>query len=175
MAVYAHVANGEIVEIFTPPNGIDISDCFHSSMTWVDITGRSPPPQVGWTAMQASGIWVMSPPAVASISPAQQAQGILGTSAQVVSISQPNLNGTYPIDAESRLNIMALMISIGTNKTFTDGSTVFNMLDIHGNPHAFDIDHFRSFATVIGDFVTALKMVSAGKTDDIPPQPLEIM
>jgi hypothetical protein len=175
MAVYANVANGTIIEIFTPPNGIDMADCFHSSLTWVDVTGRNPPPQVGWTAMEMNGLWGMGPPVAPPISPVQQAQALLGTGVRIVSMSRPDLNGMYPIDAESRMNVMAEMISIGTNRSFTDGSIVFDMLDMEGNPHAFDIDHFRSYATAIGDFITSLKMVSAGKINDIPPQPLHII
>src|SRR4051812_15472061 len=132
MAIYAHVAGDVIVEIFTPPPGMAIEQLFHSSLIWVDITGRNPQPQVGWNAVFNGGIWTIAAPVLSTPTPAQQAQAILGTSVQIVSSSQPALTAIYPIDAESRVDVMAEMLSISANHVFTNGQTTFGVLDIAG-------------------------------------------
>jgi hypothetical protein len=175
MAVYAQVANGIVVEIFSPPPGLTIEQCFHAALTWVDITGRFPQPQVGWTATFSSGIWTMAPPVPVTLTVQQQAQAILGTSVQVVSASRPALSGTYPIDSDSRIDVVAEMLSIGANQTFTNGTTTMNILDTSNNPHTFDVPHYTSYAVQIGVFITALKMAAAGKSTTLPTQPMQIM
>jgi hypothetical protein len=174
MPVYANVTNGRVAELFTPPHGLTIEQCFHPGMTWVDITGRIPQPQVGWNATMSGGIWTMAAPIIAPPTLAQQAQQILGTAVQVISTSQPSLNGTYPIDNESRVDVMAEMISLGANGTFTNGLTTLNVLDTSLNPHAFNIPQFQSYATAVGNFVTSLKMTVSGKLNVLPQQPIII-
>ena len=175
MAVYAQVAGGVVVELFSPPPGMTIEQCFHAALTWVDITGRFPQPQVGWTATFNSGIWTIAPPVPVTLTVQQQAQAILGTSVQVVSASRPALSGTYPIDAESRIDVVSEMLSIGANQTFTNGATTMNLLDTSNAPHTFDVPHFQSYATQVGLFVTGLKMAAAGKLATLPTQPVHII
>jgi len=175
MAIYAHVAGGVIVEIFTPPPGMTIEQLFHSSLTWVDITGRNPQPQVGWNAVFNSGLWTITAPILSTPTPAQQAQAILGTSVQIVSSSQPSLTAIYPIDPESRVDVMAEMLSIAANQRFTNGQTTLGVLDIAGGVHTFDIPHYQSYATAIGQFVTVLKLVAAGTMNTLPKMPVQII
>lgn len=47
--IYAHIQDGAVFELFTPPEGVAITDCFHPGMTWVDVTSVSPEPQPGWS------------------------------------------------------------------------------------------------------------------------------
>lgn len=175
MALYAHIVADVIVELFTPPNGISINDCFHSALTWVDITGRNPQPEVGWTATSANGIWTIVPPIAPTLTPAQQAKNVLSTAVQIFSASQPSLSGVYPIDSDSRIIIIAEVVSISVNQAFTDGSTALQILDISNNTHEFDIPHFLSYAKEIGQFMTSLQMVAAGTSDTLPKQPVQII
>lgn len=175
MAVYAQIAKDKVVEIFSPPNGMTIEQCFHSSLVWVDITGRYPEPQAGWDAVFSGGIWTITPPVTPDLTPAQQAQAALGSGVQIASFSNPSLNATYPIDAESRINIMAEMISLSTNGIFTNGAEVIDWLDVNARTHLFDADHFRSYAMAIGIYVTALKQIIGGVITTLPSQPVRII
>lgn len=47
--IYARIQNGVVFELFAPPEGVPIEECFHADMDWVDITDVSPQPQPNWT------------------------------------------------------------------------------------------------------------------------------
>jgi hypothetical protein len=172
---YARISGDQIVEIFTPPPNISIDDCFHQTLLWVDITGHTPDPQPGWSAVFQSGIWILTEPVVPTPTPAQQATSLLELSALVESTSDQTLNAAYPVGVEARMNVMAEMISLNVNGTFTNGETSVDWLDINSQIHTFDADHFRSYARVIGAYITALKQVAAGIGTTLPAQPLQIM
>src|SRR4051812_45516279 len=158
---YAHIANAKVVEIFTPPPGMSMSQLFHPNLIWVDITGRNPQPQPGWNAIQQSGAWVLTPPVAVPLTPAQLAQQALASGVAVESNSTPDLNGVYAIDAESRTDIMAEMLSLSGNQTFTNGNLMIDWPDVGMKPHTFDVTQFHSFATALGNYITSLKQVMA--------------
>lgn len=49
--IYAHVIDGVVRELFSPPSDVPIADCFHADIVaqFVDVTSVSPEPQPGWT------------------------------------------------------------------------------------------------------------------------------
>ncbi|XQU68219.1 tail fiber assembly protein [Cupriavidus sp. H18C1] len=47
MREYARIYAGEVAELFATDG--DIGEMFHPDLKWVDITGASPKPEVGWT------------------------------------------------------------------------------------------------------------------------------
>jgi hypothetical protein len=172
--LYAHIANGKVVEIFTPPPGMSMSQLFHPNLVWVDITGRNPQPQPGWDAVQQSGAWIITAPVARPVTNADRARNLLASSAQVQSVSNDQLNGNYPIDAETRADLMAEMVSLAVNATFTNGATSLDWPDTDGNFHSFDIERFRSYATAVGVYITTLKRIANGASDPLPTQPIKI-
>lgn len=61
MQTYARIHDGIVVERIATDR--DITMMFHPSLVWVDVSGISPQPQVGWSAIQSSGAWSFGPPA----------------------------------------------------------------------------------------------------------------
>jgi hypothetical protein len=47
MTTYARIADGAVAELFTPPDGFSITDCFAPGMEWVDVGSSGAAP--GWT------------------------------------------------------------------------------------------------------------------------------
>ena len=84
-------------------------------------------------------------------------QVALNAGANISSISNPALNGTYSIDDSSQFTIVAMFVSVAINGTFTDGSTEKAWLDQTGQFHVFGLDEFQTFATAIASYVDALK------------------
>ncbi|SEO76138.1 virus tail fibre assembly protein, lambda gpK [Luteibacter sp. UNC138MFCol5.1] len=60
MKTYARIDSEQVVEIITTDG--DISEMFHPSITWVDVTSMEPEPVEGWSATNDSGEWILSPP-----------------------------------------------------------------------------------------------------------------
>lgn len=65
---YARIYDGLVVEFFETDG--DITEMFHPSLIWVPIDGLSPPPEYNWTAVQQSGVWVLSAPVIIPPDPA---------------------------------------------------------------------------------------------------------
>ncbi len=57
--MWARIENGTVAEL----TDVDPDGRFHPSLAWISYAGIVPPPQIGWTATEANGIWTMSPPA----------------------------------------------------------------------------------------------------------------
>lgn len=63
MSTYAHIVAGQVAEaLFTPPEGVAISECFHPSLLWVDVSTVTPQPQPGWSASEHNGVWSFAAP-----------------------------------------------------------------------------------------------------------------
>jgi hypothetical protein len=172
---YAHIVGGRITEIYSPPPGMNMPDLFHPNLVWVDITGRNPQPQPGWTATLQNGVWVMTPQIAPVMTMAQQALQALTGYVQIESVSTPLLNGNYSVSADTRVDLMAQMVSLAANNAFTNGVQSIDWPDVDLRLHSFDPAHFRSFATAIGSYVTALKQVVSGASNAMPTQPVQIM
>ncbi len=93
------------------------------------------------------------------------------TTLQIVStLYGTSLNGTYPIDAATQVKVQAIALYIAANGKFPAGLSNMPWPDSSGTLHYFPTTaEFQAFATVIGDFVTALDL---GMT--LPNQPVSI-
>jgi hypothetical protein len=91
------------------------------------------------------------------------------TSIQIVSSSTPALNGTYAIDPAMQQKAMGIALYISVNGRFPAGQTTLPWPDVSGAAHVFETTaQFQSFATAIGDYVTALTLRQT------PSQPVTI-
>jgi hypothetical protein len=172
---YAQISNGTVWEIITPNDAISnlYSPSFVAGL--VNITGRYPVPQVGWTATKVSGVWQFAPPTSPTPTLAQRAQLMLVSGIQVASASNATgLNGTYPVDPETRSDYQAEMISLLVNKTFTSGATTIALPDVSGVMHTFTTAQFTSFVTVLGSTITTLKQIAVSGTGTLPTPPVSI-
>jgi hypothetical protein len=62
MTTYARILAGAIAELFTPPVGVPMSECFNPALVWVDVTSVTPEPKPGWTATETAGAWTFAAP-----------------------------------------------------------------------------------------------------------------
>lgn len=175
MTTYARADNGLVAELFTPPAGIPITDCFHSGLVWIPCDAF-PGIIQGWLATETDGVWSFSArPAPPGPTPAQQAEAALNAGVQIVSTGTPSLNGTYECDADSQHRMMAVVLYTVINNTFPGGLSSYGWMDKGNNPHLFTgIDQFKEFATRIADYVSALEQVQFGVTSQLPGQPVTI-
>lgn len=137
-------------------------------LAWVDISSASPAPEVGWTLSGSTFTAPASPPA---LSLAQQAVVALSAGLAVTSTGTPAINGTYALDLESRSDIMAEIVSLLKNSTFTNGTTTLPFTDISGALHDFQVTVFEALATEIGNYVGALKAIIASNSGTLPAAP----
>ena len=110
---YARIDGGLVVELFSTSG--DITQIFHPSLIWVDITTLSPAPQAGWSANQAAGAWTFAAPPAQTLAQAQAVQIALIEGAYQNAIQQPvtYMGATFQADASSQ-NVLAKSLFAGS-------------------------------------------------------------
>jgi hypothetical protein len=174
MSICARIASGAVAELFTPPSGVDVSNCFNPALTWVDVTSVSPAPQPGWTATETAGVWTFAAPVVPTPTLAQQAQAMLDSGLQIVSTGTPALNGTYACDPATYQRVGGIVAAIGASLGLPGGGGTFNWPDISGTPHSFSAANFSALAKAMMDFEYALNTIIGANSGTLPSQPVTI-
>jgi hypothetical protein len=178
MSKYARIANGKVVEFFSPPAGITLAQCFHPKVAaqFVDVTNAAPPPQLGWVATQSGSSYTFAEPAAPPAPTlAQQAQKALAKGLTISSKSTPALNGTYNISPGSQQKMNAVALYIAVNQKFPGGSLTFPWLDVSGTSHIFlNTPEFFAFATAVADYVAQLDMIIATGAGTLPASSVTI-
>lgn len=161
--VYLRVENGAVIEMYQPPDGIAITDIFAPPQVWVERPADSSA-MPGWTATQAGDVWTFTPPSpLPPLTLAQQAVMALGQGLAVSSSGNPELDATYACDPGQWVKVMAISQYVAVNGTFPNKQTSLPMKDMAGTPHTFpSTTVFQSFATAVGDYVTALNLIIDG-------------
>jgi hypothetical protein len=177
MTTYAFGAAGLVFEIFTPPAGQAIGDCFPASMPWVECPSDV---AVGWTMTEVNGAWtfaapVVVPPSAAAVATASFTAAI-AAGVTISSTSTPALNGIYGLDDVSLNRITAEQVYIATKGTFTNGGATRSWKDMAGAPHTFpSTAAFTSFAEAVAQYedalIAAYDAAIAGGTWTAPTQP----
>lgn len=159
---YARIADGAVAELVTLDAAIPIAAAFHSSLTFVDVTGISPAPQQGWTysAPNTFAAPVPVPPTAAQVFAAAVAAGI-----QIASTGTPALNGTYAITADAKGTIDGVYSGIKDGDGLPGGGATFNYSDITEAAHTFSATTFPPFAKAVRDYLYAL---SQGQAPTLP-------
>ena len=166
MTLYARSVSGIVVETFTPPDGVVIADCFTPDLVAQFVAVPSGQAVVaGWT-FDGTNFAAPTPPPPPSL--AQQAVAMLAAGCQITSTGTPALNATYPCDPTTQADIQAELISLMLNNTFTNGTTTLLWLDATNTPRAFSVAAFKAFATAVGTFVGALKIIAATNSGTLP-------
>jgi hypothetical protein len=105
------------------------------------------------------------------------------TTLQIISTSNPALNGTYSFDDLAQQNIIAeaLYIQIATSQgapTFTNRQDTRDWIDAAGMRHTFTIDEFISFGQAFAQYADAMfeetVRVKTGVVPNWPTQPVTI-
>jgi hypothetical protein len=168
--MFARIQSGVVVELFTPPAGIQIGSCFTPGVAaqFVAFPGGVAPIQ-GWTYSNGT----FAPPAPAP-TPAQQALAALAGGCSIVSVSAPTLNGTYSCISDAQASVSAEVISILLNGTFTNAAASIDWHDAAGVAHTFNVAQFKAFAAAIAWFVGSLRTIAATNSGTLPAQPVSI-
>ena len=159
---------------FTPEAGQTIAEAMPGMIGWADITAAltaTPGLVAGWTCIITNGVasGCTAPPAPV-VTPAAP------TSVAVTSTGTPALSGTYSIDANAILNLVAIVDGINAGKGFPNGSSSFPYYDTSGVAHTFtSTAEFVAFAYAIEGYVAALQLIGDGSTTtSLPATPLTI-
>ena len=169
MTQYAHVSNGVVVEVFSPPGTHTIADCFEPGLAaqFVPIpAGAVALP--GFTAAVSGGVWTFTAPVPVVPTLAQQAQAAIGAGLAITSTGTPALSATYPVDAASQDHMVAEMTALLAVGTFADGTASVVWPDITGAPHTFNAAEFKALALAAGAYVAALFKVINGTLTALP-------
>lgn len=78
------------------------------------------------------------------------------------------LSGTYATNSLAQAKIQAEILAILANGTFANKLTTLDYPDINGATHPFDIASFRSLATEVAAFVSALISCMDGNSLTLP-------
>lgn len=174
MSTYAHVEDSIVVELFTPPDGVPIEECFHADLLWVDCSAN-PDVAPGWTATQIRGDWTFAPPPdPPPPSLPQQATALLSAPVTVVCTSLGALDADYPNNDAVRSQIAATQTKINAGRSLPGGGSTFNWTDVDGNAHQWPAAQFTDFADLMADFVYGCTQVQQGHSTTLPSTTLTI-
>jgi hypothetical protein len=174
MADYARIADGVVAELFTPPPGVVIADCFvvEVARTFVEVPAGVTPEQ-GWTFNGTSfAAPVVTPPPPPTLQ--QQAMALLAGPVNVACASVPALNGSYPLDAVSQAQITGIASAISAGLGLPSGAATFNWPDAFGAPHAWPAPQFTAFAKGVMQFLYAAAQVAQGHSTTLPSATLTL-
>lgn len=104
----------------------------------------------------------------------QQAMSMLSTGIEIISTSDPSLNGTYPVDSITYQQISGIIAGIADGIGLPGGGSTFNWLDTSGVPHQFTVDTFSNFASAVMNFNYQLNTIIGSNSDTLPTLPVNI-
>jgi hypothetical protein len=129
-----------------------------------------------WAVQLVDNVWQFVPftPPPPELTLSQQAADALARGVKVVSKSDPNIEGVYPMTPETRADVTAEMLSLSLNQTFTNGDTTIGIGDVDNNLHMFTATIFPAFATAYGKYVSVLRQIQISNQGTLPDQPITI-
>ncbi|MBN3755902.1 hypothetical protein G3N95_23355 [Paraburkholderia sp. Tr-20389] len=122
-------------------------------------------PEDSWTIATPEQVEALQNPPLTT---KQKAEQILAGGLTVTSAGTPALNGTFPVDALSQSDIIAIETSLNAGKGFPGGATTFSYPDATGAMRAFSESNFTDFAAAVRDFVYGCRGVIAGASTVLP-------
>lgn len=154
--MFALVRDGAVVQLFTPPEGVAIEECFAPSVAaqFVAVPDGTTPAQ-GWTYV--SGVFeppvppTPPPPTADEVLTEKIAAGIT-----ITSTGNPALNGTYALDAVSTAQIYQIGLFASQLSVFPSGTATQAYPDASGIPHTFSVAEFVAFLRAVALLVSAL-------------------
>jgi len=94
------------------------------------------------------------------------------------SVSAPEINGPYAIDAEARANVTGIVAALAAGLGFPTGLAKLPYGDANGVPHDFTPDAIKNLAIAISSYVfrvnAVLQQKLAGQNVDWPATEIEI-
>lgn len=139
---YARVDGGLVVELFSTSG--DITEMFHPSLIWVDVTVLEPSPQIGWSANKTADAWIFSAPPAQTLAQAQARQIALVEESYQNAIQQSvaYMNTTFQADQKSQ-DLLAKSLVAGSVPSG------FFWLDANNNQVAMTFDQLQGLASAM--------------------------
>lgn len=135
------------------------------------------PAYVEWRASGCVATPIESAGSLFNVLLAAWVPGLLALGLNIVSTSNPALNGNYNI-ADQATNITAVATGIAAGKPLPGGGSTFNYPDSSSVMHAFTAANFMDFAIAVEGFVynfeQALNALLNGQSATLPPNTVQI-
>jgi hypothetical protein len=166
MSIYARIQSGVVAELFTPPSGYTITDCFAPGLVWVDCTTTTGV-AAGWTY---NGSTFHAPVPVTPPAPtlAAQAQTLLNGGLAITCTSDSTVNGIYTVSDSAVARITSIQTGINAGKGLPFGASTIGWVDAAGAPHLLTAAIFTEIGAAMRDFVYACDMVILGASATLP-------
>ena len=110
----------------------------------------------------------------ANPTPAQQAAILLRQPVNVTCAAAPQIDGAYPLDQGTQLQITGIASSINAGLGVPGGMDTFNWPDASGQAHQWTGDQFVAFARGAMNYLYQLNQVAGGHGDVLPPDTIVI-
>lgn len=161
MTEYARIADGTVVELFTPPTGLTPANCFHADIAAAFVVvPAGVTPAVGWSY---AGSTFSAPPAPPAPTLAQQAAAVIDGGLTIALSGSITLAATrFPTDAATQGKLAAVVTTINATGSFPGGGTSYPMKDAAGAWHTFTVAQYKSVAGAIAAYVAALDLIIDG-------------
>lgn len=163
MTQFARIESGVVMELFSPPTGLGIADCFHGGLVWAGVDGVSPAPEVGWEASQTGGVWHFAAPAAPVLTLAEQAVARLAEGLSIASTGTPALSAVYPADAAAQQKLLSIQTVLAGTGSFPGGAATWPLKDRSGAWHVVNVAQFTAIATAIAAFVAPIDLILDGR------------
>ena len=157
---YARVVGGTVFELFTPPTGVSLSECFTADVAaqFVAVPAGQTPAQ-GW--IYSGGTFAA--PVVPMPPLAQQAAAALGAGVTLTVSGTMTLAATlFPTDPVTTAKIGAVVTTLLATSAFPGGATSYPMKDAAGAWHTFTTAQYPKVAGAIAAYVAALDLIADG-------------
>jgi hypothetical protein len=174
MPTYARIDSGIVAELYAPPAEVaatPLADLFHAGLEWVDVSAVSPQPEPRWTY---DGAAFTPPPAPPPPTVQQEAMALLGQPVTVHCLALPPLDGAYPIDQPTQMQITGIAAAISAGLGLPGGGATFNWPDASGEAHPWPAAQFTEFAKAVMNYVYACAQVAQGHGTALPMLPIVI-
>lgn len=171
MSTYARPSGGFVMELFSPPGGTTLAECFAAAVAaqFVDVTAVSPSPEPGWTATETLGVWSFAAPVTPTLTSAQNAAAAVEAGLTISSTGTPAIDGTFAIDPAMQGKIAAVEVYILKNSTFPGAASTYPWPTIAGAFVTFpSTTVFQNWATEIANYVSALDIIIASDSGSLP-------
>lgn len=154
MTQYARVHDAIVVELFTPPDGVPIEDCFTPEIaaTFVPVPADVPV-EPGWTYDGTT----FAPPGPPPPPTADQELGTRKANGIAITCtSDATINATYALDDRTVATVGSIARDVASGLDFPAGATTYDQPDIDGVPHTFTEPQWIALYKAMRDMVSAL-------------------
>ena len=163
---YARIYEGAVAELFAPPAGVPIGECFTPALaaSFVEVPTGVAPAQ-GWTYTGGTFAAPAPPPAPTL---AQQAWALVNGGLALTITGSLTLDATFPCDPPTQLKLSAVQQVLSVTGKFPGGGATYPMRDAAGTWHQLTPAQYTAIATAVATFVAACDLVVDGASSTLP-------